>query len=54
MSGESKKSDYITIKIRRETAQKLQAMGRYGDTYDSIINRLIENAPKRLLKHIQK
>lgn len=32
----------MTIRIRASTREKLKAIGRKGETYDDIINRLIE------------
>lgn len=31
-----------TIRIKRETKKKLEKLGNKGDTFDEIINRLIE------------
>ena len=34
--------EYTTIRIRKDTREKLKRMGRKGETYDEIINRLIK------------
>jgi hypothetical protein len=33
--------DRVTIAISRETADRLRSLGRYGDTMDSIIQRVL-------------
>jgi len=35
-------SDWTYIRIKKETAQRLKELGKKGETYDEIINRLIE------------
>ncbi len=32
---------YATIKIKPETREKIQSLGKYGDSYDTILNRLV-------------
>jgi hypothetical protein len=39
-------SNYVSLKIKPETREKLQSLGTYNDTVDSIINRLIEGAKR--------
>ncbi len=34
--------DRVTISISRETAERLRRLGRYGDTMDSIIHRVLD------------
>ncbi len=36
-----------TIKIKEKTHQKLLQKGRKGESFDDVINRLIENVRKR-------
>lgn len=31
-------NEYVTIRIKRETRQRLKNTGKLGDTYDSLIN----------------
>lgn len=38
----------VVIRIRPETREKLKALGRKGETYDSIIWRLIEACGEKL------
>jgi predicted CopG family antitoxin len=38
------KSDLTTIQISKETREKLAEMGKKGDTYDEIIQRLLKLA----------
>jgi len=33
-----------TIALRKQTIQKIMKLGKKGDTYDEIINRLLEGA----------
>ena len=40
----SKVRDGVVIKIRLETRDRLKDMGKKGDTYDDIINRLLDKA----------
>jgi len=37
------KSKLTLIPVRPETREKLRKLGRMGETYDDVINRLIEN-----------
>jgi|YelNatPaOPRAMG01_1025707.scaffolds.fasta_scaffold17309_2 predicted DNA-binding protein len=34
--------EYTNIRLKRETVEKLKKLGFKGETYDDIINRLIE------------
>ncbi len=36
-----------TIKIKEKTRQKLLQKGRKGESFDDVINRLIENATRK-------
>jgi hypothetical protein len=38
---------YTYIRLRKETVEKLKKLGFKGETYDDIINRLIEEVLKR-------
>lgn len=40
----SKISEGVTIKILHETRERLKEIGKKSETYDAIINRLIERA----------
>ena len=42
--------EYINIRIRKSTRDKLKKLGRKGDTYDDIINRLIDEFHKNMPK----
>jgi len=33
---------FVTIRISKETRERLKALGRKGETYDDVIARLIE------------
>ena len=37
---------YVHIRIKADTAERLKALGRMGDTYDDVIRRLIEEHEK--------
>ena len=37
------KSKLTLIPVRPETRKRLKSLGRMGETYDDVINRLIEN-----------
>lgn len=37
---------HIKVELRRETAETLKALGKMGDSYDTVIERLIKNARK--------
>jgi len=34
--------EWTTIRVRRTTAQKLKSLGKMGESYDDVINRLIK------------
>jgi len=38
--------EYTFVRLRRETVEKLKKLGFKGETYDDIINRLIEEVEK--------
>jgi predicted CopG family antitoxin len=40
------KTEATTIQVSKETREKLADMGKKGETYDEIINKLIETAKK--------
>jgi len=39
-------TDRITIAVSRETAERLRRLGRYGDTMDTIIHRVLDEFEK--------
>jgi len=39
-----KKDQLVTIAIRLSTRQRLKAFGKMNDTYDSVINKLLDKA----------
>jgi hypothetical protein len=39
-------TDRVTIAISRETAERLRKLGRYGDTMESIIHRVLDTYEK--------
>jgi predicted CopG family antitoxin len=45
-------SDLVTVKLRREVVEALKQVGRKGETYSDVIERLIEavDKPKSPLK----
>jgi hypothetical protein len=38
--------DRVTVAISRKTADRLRRLGRYGDTMDSIIHRVLDEYEK--------
>jgi uncharacterized protein (UPF0371 family) len=40
------KKDETMIRIKRKTIERLRELGKYGDSYDRIINRLIDEREK--------
>jgi hypothetical protein len=40
-------SEFTTIKIRKETRDVLKSVGKKGETYDDIINRLLDRVLRR-------
>lgn len=42
----SKKDEMTTIQVSKDTAEKLAAMGKKGDSYEAIIQRLLKKAGK--------
>jgi len=38
------RNEGVTIKIMKETRERLKALGRKGETYDDIINHLIDKS----------
>ena len=41
-------SEIVNMKLRRPTRERLKEFGRYGDTYDDILNRLMDKEEGRL------
>jgi hypothetical protein len=41
--------EYTSIRIKPETRDRLQKAGRKGETYDQIVNRLLDERRGRLL-----
>jgi len=39
--------EFTTIKIRKETRDVLKSVGKKGETYDGIINRLLDRVLRR-------
>ena len=35
-------SDYTQVRLRRSTTKRLKALGEMGDSYDAVINKLID------------
>ncbi|MCD6138277.1 MAG: hypothetical protein J7J91_06835 [Deltaproteobacteria bacterium] len=42
-SGEGEKKDVVSVKLSRELASQLRKMMDVGDTYESVIRRLLEH-----------
>jgi len=42
-SGESERKDVVSVKLSRELASQLRKMRDVGDTYESVIRRLLEH-----------
>ncbi len=38
---------YVNLKIKRPTRERLKEFGRYGDSYDDILNRLMNHEEER-------
>ena len=53
MSKESS-AEWTTIRVRKETVSMLKELGRKGETYDDVIQRLIERATRRRKKRGEK
>jgi hypothetical protein len=43
--------EYSYVRLRKETVERLKRLGFKGETYDDIINRLIEEVEKHEGKH---
>jgi hypothetical protein len=43
--------EYSYVRLRKETVERLKRLGFKGETYDDIINRLIEEVKKHEGKH---
>lgn len=39
-----KEQPYTAIRVEQQTRQRIRQRGHMGDTYDSLINKLIDNA----------
>ena len=39
-----------TIKVRPETRERLKALGVKGETYDALLNRLLDDAEARTVR----
>ena len=44
------RDDLMTIRIRKETAKTLKELGKKGETYDDVINRLLDRILRRKRK----
>lgn|GEM_PF-1300807 len=57
MNGKSPSGLVTTIQVRPETRDRLKDLGKKGETYDEIINRLIdfwlEMSPKHKVVHLR-
>ena len=42
----ARSKSHIKVELRWETAEALKALGKMGDSYDTVIERLIKNARK--------
>lgn len=40
-------SETVNMKLRRATRERLKEFGRYGDTYDDILNRLMDHEEEK-------
>ncbi len=40
-------NDLTTIRIKKETAKTLKEIGKKGETYDDVINRLLDRVLRR-------
>lgn len=38
---------YVNLKIRRPTRERLKEFGRYKDSYDDILNRLMDHEEEK-------
>jgi len=45
------RNEGVTIKIMKETRERLKALGRKGETYDDIVNRLLDRVLRRKRNH---
>ena len=41
------KMKYVNLKIQRPTRERLKEFGRYKDSYDDILNRLMDHEEER-------
>ena len=39
--------EWAVIKVRKETREKLRELGRKGETYDDVINRLMKECSEK-------
>jgi len=39
--------EYVNLKIQRPTRERIKKFGKYGDTYDIILNRLMDHEEDR-------
>ncbi|MCK4477408.1 hypothetical protein KAU88_02630 [Candidatus Bathyarchaeota archaeon] len=46
--------ELTSIKIRKETRDVLKSVGKKGETYDSIINRLLDRVLRRKKAKVEK
>jgi len=47
MVREKKLVDPVTIRINRETLERLKVQGKYGEILDDILNRLLEEIERK-------
>lgn len=43
-------TDLTTIPLQKRTRDRLRAYGRKGETYDALLNRLLDGAENRLVE----
>jgi len=46
-ASEGEADRWTSIRVKKQTAERLKHVGRKGETYDEIIRRLLERASRR-------
>jgi len=42
MTNETKRGKWTTITVRRATCERLRKLGRFGENWDDLLNRLVD------------
>lgn len=41
------KRDYMVVRLKKKTIERLKRIGKFGETYDQLINRILDELEKK-------